>query len=86
MKNVLGLTLKWEYPNRTVDISMPKYVKAALHKFQHPNPMESQDATNQWNRPTYSKATQYAAPVNNSVPLPPEGITMVRKVVGTFIY
>jgi hypothetical protein len=27
-----GLTLEWEYKNRTVDLSMPGYIKAALHK------------------------------------------------------
>jgi hypothetical protein len=27
-----GLTLEWDYTNRTVDLSMPGYIKAALHK------------------------------------------------------
>jgi hypothetical protein len=27
-----GLTLDWDYENRTVDLSMPGYIKAALHK------------------------------------------------------
>jgi hypothetical protein len=27
-----GLTLDWDYKNRTVDLSMPGYIKAALHK------------------------------------------------------
>jgi hypothetical protein len=30
-----GLTLDWDYKNRTVDLSMPGYIKAALHKYQH---------------------------------------------------
>ena len=29
----LGLTHNWDYPSRTVDSSMPKYVKADLHNF-----------------------------------------------------
>jgi hypothetical protein len=33
-----GLTLDWDYKNRTVDLSMPGYIKAALHKYQHPAP------------------------------------------------
>jgi hypothetical protein len=32
------LTLEWEYKNRTVELSMPGYIKAALHKYQHPAP------------------------------------------------
>jgi hypothetical protein len=30
-----GLTLDWDYKNRTVDLSIPGYIKAALHKYQH---------------------------------------------------
>jgi hypothetical protein len=33
-----GLTLEWDYKNRTVDLSMPGYIKSALHKYQHPAP------------------------------------------------
>jgi hypothetical protein len=33
-----GLTLEWDYKNRTVDLSMPGYIKAALHKYQHTAP------------------------------------------------
>jgi hypothetical protein len=28
-----GLMLDWDYKNRTVDLSMPGYIKAALHKY-----------------------------------------------------
>jgi hypothetical protein len=34
-----GLTLEWDYNNRTVHLSMPGYIKAELHKYQHPAPM-----------------------------------------------
>jgi hypothetical protein len=33
-----GLMLDWNYQDRTVDLSMPGYIKAALHKYQHPAP------------------------------------------------
>jgi hypothetical protein len=33
-----GLTLDWDYKDRTVELSMPEYIKAALHKYQHPAP------------------------------------------------
>jgi hypothetical protein len=33
-----GLTLEWDYKNRTVDLSMSGYIKAALHKYQHASP------------------------------------------------
>lgn len=31
-----GLTLRWDYAAQTVDLSMPGYIPAALHTFQHP--------------------------------------------------
>jgi hypothetical protein len=31
-----GLKIDWEYTNDTVDLSIPIYIKAALHKYQHP--------------------------------------------------
>ena len=34
----LVITLKWNYINRTSDISIPGYIAAALHRFQHPLP------------------------------------------------
>jgi hypothetical protein len=33
-----GMTLKWDYKNRTCDISMPGYVSNVLSKFQHDAP------------------------------------------------
>ena len=41
-KKYLGVDLDWDYVNRTVTLSMPKYVKAALHKLQHPKPTRPQ--------------------------------------------
>jgi hypothetical protein len=31
-----GDTLKLDYANKHVDLSMPGYIKYALHKYQHP--------------------------------------------------
>jgi hypothetical protein len=33
-----GLKLDWDYRNNTVDLSIPGYIKAALHKYKHPVP------------------------------------------------
>jgi hypothetical protein len=38
-----GLTLEWDYKN-TVDLSMPGYIKAALHKYQHATPARPEHA------------------------------------------
>ena len=34
-----GITLLWNYIDRTVQLSMPGYIEAALLKFQHPKPL-----------------------------------------------
>jgi hypothetical protein len=39
-----GLTLEWDYKNRTVDLSMPGYIEAALHKYQHAAPTRPENA------------------------------------------
>ncbi len=37
-KTYLGLTLEWDYKNKTVDLSMPGYIEKALQCFQHSAP------------------------------------------------
>ena len=31
----IGINMDWDYVNRTVTLSMPKYVRKTLHRFQH---------------------------------------------------
>ena len=37
-KFYIGIALKWEYEKGTVQLSMPVYVRASLHAFQHKKP------------------------------------------------
>jgi hypothetical protein len=53
-----GITLNWDYDKRTVDLSMPGYIDAVLHKFQHPPPKQPQDAPFKSNRPQYGQKVQ----------------------------
>jgi hypothetical protein len=54
-----GLQLDWDYKNRFVDLSMPGYIKAALHKFQHPPPTRPENSPHTWSLPVYGAKTQY---------------------------
>jgi hypothetical protein len=54
-----GLTLDWDYKHRTVDLSMPGYIKADLHKYQHAAPARPAQAPHTWNPPIYGAKTQY---------------------------
>jgi hypothetical protein len=50
-----GMSLKWDYKNRTCDISMPGYVSNVLSKFQHDAPKHLQHTP-----------SKYVAPVNGA--------------------
>ena len=40
----IGITLKWDYTNKTVDTSMPNYVMSNLRKYGHKKPLRPQNA------------------------------------------
>jgi hypothetical protein len=49
----IGLTLKWDYIKRTVDLSMPGYVERALQRFEHPAPRQPEHTPHEWTDPNY---------------------------------
>jgi hypothetical protein len=55
-----GITLKLNYMSKHVDLSMPGYIKDALHKFQHPLPKRPQYAPYNRTIPAYGQHIQYA--------------------------
>ena len=81
-----GLTLKWDYDKRTVDISMPGYVERALQTLQHPLPTRAQYAPHAWAAPTYGAKIQYAEDDDTSPPLSPKALTRLQQIVGIFLY
>jgi hypothetical protein len=54
------MTLKWDYKNRTCDISVPSYVSNVLSKFQHDVPNHPQHTPSRYVTPVYGAKTQYA--------------------------
>jgi len=81
-----GITLKWDYENRTVDLSMPGYVEKALHKFQHPAPSRPEHAPYKWKRPVYGTGPQLTEPPDESAKLDAAGINEIQQVIGTMLY
>ena len=69
-----GIKLKWDNTRRTVDLSMLGYIKAALLKYQHPEPRKPQHAPHKWDKPQYGQTTQYVKPVYKTPKLDAEGI------------
>ena len=81
-----GLTLKWDYKNGTVDISMPDYVKKALQRFEHPLPEEPEDAPHQHTEINYGAKTQMTKDPDKTPPLDKTGIKRLQSIVGTLLY
>ena len=49
----IGISLEWDYNKRTVNLSMPNYVKNALTKFQHTLPNSPEYASYEHTPPAY---------------------------------
>jgi hypothetical protein len=81
-----GLTLEWDYKNRIVDLSMPGYIKAALHKYQHPAPARPKHAPHTWNPPIYGAKTQFVTETITSPTLSEKEINKLQQLTGTLLY
>jgi hypothetical protein len=81
-----GLTLDWDYKNRTLDLSMPGYIKAALHKYQHAAPARPEHAPHTWNTPIYGAKTQYVEDKTTSPALPNKYVNKIQRLTGTLLY
>eukprot|EP00957_Ditylum_brightwellii_P138607 10564415-Ditylum_brightwellii.AAC.1 len=55
-----GITLRWDYTNRTVDLSIPGYIRAALEQFKHPISNIPEHALHTYTRPQYKSGPQMA--------------------------
>ena len=57
----LGMQINWNYDEKYVEISMPDYVKKALHRYQYV-PTRPQHALHPAPRPVYGRAQQMTKP------------------------
>jgi hypothetical protein len=81
-----GLTLEWDYKNRTVDLSMPVYIKAALYKYQHAAPARPEHALHTWNPPIYGAKMQFVNDETISPTLSDKDVNKLQKLTGTLLY
>lgn len=85
-KQYCGLTLIWDYANRTVNLSMPMYITDMLHKFQHPPPSRAQNSPSSFARPVFGATITPPILDDTSSLLDPDGIKRVQQIVGTLLY
>jgi hypothetical protein len=81
-----GLTIEWDYLNRTVDISIPGYIERTLQRFQHPPPTRPQHSPHAWQKPTYGAAIQYAPTPDTTAALDAKDTKHVQEVLGTLLF
>jgi hypothetical protein len=75
-----GLTLDWD------DLSMPRYIKAALHRYQHTAPARPKHAPHMWNPPIYGAKTQYVEDETTSPALSAKDVNKLQQLTGTLLY
>ena len=87
----IGITLKGDYTAGHVDLSMPKYVAKALHKFKqslqkfHPN-NKAEYFPHKYVEPNYGQKVQYSELPDDVSTLDSVDINLIQKNVGTFLY
>jgi hypothetical protein len=80
-----GVTLKWDYKNRTCDISMPGYVSNVLSKFQHDAPKNPQRTPSWYVTPVYGAKTQFSTK-DETPPLAAQQCLTLQNVTGSLLY
>jgi hypothetical protein len=81
-----GITQKWDYSNKHVNLSMPGCIKDALHKFQHTMSKRPHYAPHNWTVPAYGQHIQYAPLPDATPPSTSAEITRAQAIVGTLLY
>jgi hypothetical protein len=64
-----GIKLTWDYTARTVDLSMPGYIAAVLHRFQHPHPTRLQHDPYKMQPINYGAKVQFETPSDTTASL-----------------
>ena len=75
------ITINWDYANRTVDLSMTKYISSMLNKYQNTPPKSAQNSPHLWNTPTYGATQQLTKAPDTTDPLELSEVKRIQKIV-----
>ena len=81
-----GITLKWNYAEGYVDISMPGYIKRLLLKYKHKKPTKPQYSPYPIQPRKFGKAAQEPMPEDKTQKADEEKKKRVQRVVGSILY
>ncbi len=81
-----GIQLNGDYAGRTVDISMPGYIKKKLQEYGHIIPRKIQGCPYSPEPKKNGAEAQASFPQDNTPKLDKKGIKRVQKIVGSILY
>ena len=85
--NFCGITLKWDYIQRTCELSMPGYIESILNRFHHPRLIKPELAPHRYASRSFSAANaQSPIPDDYTARLDTSDVLCVQRVVGCIIY
>jgi hypothetical protein len=81
-----GIQLNWDYAGRTVNISMPGYIKKKFQEYGHIIPRKIQGCPYSPELKIFGTEAQASFPQDNMPKLDKKGIKRVQKNVGSILY
>ena len=84
-RQYIGINLKWDYKNRTLQTTMDGYVKRALLQFQHTIPKQHHYAPSKYHPPKYG-AKQQMTKIDKTAPMDKVQKRLLQQVTGKFLY
>jgi len=80
------IKLKWNYEERTLDISMSGYIVKQLQKYNHDTPTRPQHCPYSPQPKQFGSEAQQPIPKDTSPPLFPDIIKHIQRVIGSILY
>jgi hypothetical protein len=81
-----GIAIKWDYPGKPCQISMPGYIDNLLIKFKHPRPSKSRLSPYACLPISYGAKTQFAPDDDASELLDDARKRRIQEIVGSLLY
>ena len=81
-----GLDISWNYPAKSVRISMPQYIPKLLHKLQHPSPTKPQHSPHPHVPIVFGATAQLVGTSPDSPRVSPSEIKYIQSVIGALLF
>ena len=82
----IGISLQWNYKNRTVSLSMPNYIQKTLQRFSHPTPKRPENSPHRAQDRQISVKIQLTEPIDTSPTLSQSEKKTIQQIIRTLLY